>query len=618
MDENNNRNFFLAIALSMLILVGWQYFYAGPMMEKERLRQEQLRKDSQAAGGGTAATTETGAGTLPETGTGASSGGTAAVPGASVGATATREAALAQSPRVAIETPSLKGSVSLKGARIDDIVLVQYHETTDRRSPNVVLFSPAGGPDAYYADYGFLGTGVKLPDANSVWTAVSKGPLTPAAPLVLAFDNGEGLVFRRTISVDDKYLLTISDEVENKGTAPIALTSYGLVSRHGEPHSLNQWVIHEGFIGIQSDKLKELTYKNAKGGEVEEFKDTTGGWLGITDKYWAAVMIPPADQPYNSRFKWFAGGNGSYQADYAAATPQTIAPGAKVTIASRLFAGAKQVQVIDAYKEKFGVTRFEYLIDWGWFWFITKPMFYVIDYLYRFIGNFGLAILLVTVLVKALFFPLANKSYAAMSKMKKLQPEMQKLQERFKDDKMRQQQALMELYKKEKVNPMAGCLPILVQIPVFFALYKVLFVTIEMRHAPFFGWIHDLSAPDPTSIFNLFGLIPIELPHILHLGIWPIIMGLTMWLQMKLNPPPPDPVQKRIFSWMPLIFTFMLGSFPAGLVIYWAWNNLLSILQQSFIMKRHGVEVKLMDNVREDFGWIADLVKRGEKGPSKT
>jgi YidC/Oxa1 family membrane protein insertase len=349
--------------------------------------------------------------------------------------------------------------------------------------------------------------------------------------------------------------------------------------------------------------LQEYAYSDLAEDGDAAFK-STGGWLGITDKYWAAALIPNQQKTISANFKRFQNDQKvAYQADYVL-EPVTIAPGATDSVESRLFAGAKEVRPIDAYEEKLGIVNFNKLIDWGWFHYLTRPLFYVIDYIYKLVGNFGLAILGVTVLVKLLFFPLANKSYAAMSKMKLLQPEMQKIQERFKDDRMKQQQGIMELYKKEKVSPLSGCLPIVVQIPVFFALYKVLFITIEMRHAPFFGWIKDLSAPDPTTLFNLFGLIPWQPPQLLMLGIWPLIMGVTMWLQMKLNPPPPDPVQARIFAWMPVIFTFMLGSFPAGLVIYWAWNNTLSILQQSFIMSRHGVQIKLLQHLKDDLSWL--------------
>jgi YidC/Oxa1 family membrane protein insertase len=376
-------------------------------------------------------------------------------------------------------------------------------------------------------------------------------------------------------------------------------------------------VLHEGMIGVLGDEgLQELTYANLdkkepiSGGSTvgQIWNSVTGGFLGITDKYWAAAVIPDQTQPFQGSFTSQQGqtADRTYQATVAGAS-QTLQPGATTEVTQRLFAGAKEVATVDSYHETYGIKNFDLLIDWGWFYFITKPLFKVLDFFFHLFGNFGIAILLVTVLLKILFFPLANKSYRSMAKMKAVQPEMASIRERYGDDKMKQQQALMELYRKEKINPVAGCWPVLIQIPVFFALYKVLFVTIEMRHAPFFGWIRDLAAPDPTSIFNLFGLLPFNpgavpvIGHFLLLGVWPILMGITMWLQMKMNPEPPDPVQKQVFSWMPVIFTFMLGSFPAGLVIYWAWNNLLSVTQQAFIMKRNGVKIELFDNLRKTF-----------------
>jgi YidC/Oxa1 family membrane protein insertase len=425
--------------------------------------------------------------------------------------------------------------------------------------------------------------------------------------VTLTYDNDEGLEFRRTIAVDDKYVFTIKDEVTNTGASPISLFPYALISRHGTPHTAGYYILHEGLIGVLGDSgLQEYTYKNITEKKAVNF-DVTNGWLGITDKYWAAVLLPDTTARLKARFSTGMLDNlPTYQTDYLL-DAQTVAPGATASANARLFAGAKEVAVVNEYDKQLKLNRFDLLIDWGWFYFITKPLFIAIDYLYRLVGNFGLAILIVTVLIKIAFFPLANKSYASMAKMKAVQPQMTALRERFANDKAKQQQELMELYKKEKINPLAGCLPIAIQIPVFFSLYKVLFVTIEMRHAPFFGWIHDLSAQDPTNIFNLFGLIPFDptvLPLVgsfLHLGAWPLIMGVTMWVQMKLNPAPPDPTQAMIFNWMPLIFTFMLANFPAGLVIYWAWNNSLSVLQQSVIMRKHGAKIELFDNLKALF-----------------
>ncbi len=394
----------------------------------------------------------------------------------------------------------------------------------------------------------------------------------------------------------------LRDSVANKGTAPVTLYPYGLISRHGTPKTLGYYVLHEGFIGVLDNAVQEKSYKS-----IEEKKaefNNTNGWLGITDKYWAATLLPNPDARLNAQFSADTTGPiKRYQSSYYLEA-LTVQPGGAAAADARLFAGAKEVSVVNGYNDALHLDRFDRLIDWGYLYFITKPMFWALDSIYKLVGNFGVAILIVTIIIKIFFFPLANKSYASMAKMKTLQPKMQELRERYPDDKVKQQQELMELYKREKINPVAGCLPILIQVPVFFALYKVLFVTIEMRHAPFFGWIKDLSAPDPTTIFNLFGLIPWDPSHVpiigayLMLGAWPIMMGITMWAQMKLNPPPPDPAQKMIFDWMPLIFTFMLAGFSAGLVIYWAWNNTLSVIQQSVIMSRHGAKIELIDNVK--------------------
>ena len=531
----------------------------------------------------------------------------------------TREALIAASAHVAIDTPRLNGSVDLKGARIDNLSLMQYRETVDPDSPPIVLFSPSGSPDAYYAEFGWVptsGTTEKMPGPDTVWTQEGSGALGVDRPVTLTYDNGEGLSFRRTVAVDDHYLFTVKDQVQNKSGNPVTLFPYALISRHGTPKVQGYYILHEGLIGVMgNDGEQEETYKKIVDKKSETW-DVTDAWLGFTDKYWATALLPNTDAKVRARFSASeAGGQPTYQTDYLL-DPVTIAPGATGSTDARLFAGAKEVSVVGinfplavagGYNQALHLNHFDLLIDWGWFYFITKPMFLAIDFFFHLVGNFGIAILIVTVIVKLLFFPLANKSYASMAKMKAVQPEMTMIRQRFADDKMKQQQAMMELYKKEKINPVAGCLPIAIQIPVFFSLYKVLFITIEMRHAPFYGWIHDLSAVDPTNIFTLFGLIPFDptvLPLVgsfLHLGIWPAIMGVTMWMQMKLNPPPPDPTQQMIFNWMPLIFTFMLASFPAGLVIYWAWNNSLSVAQQSVIMHRNGAKIELWDNLKRTF-----------------
>jgi YidC/Oxa1 family membrane protein insertase len=608
MDENN-RNFLLAILLSIGVLFAWQFFFVPkphPPAEKPPVEQSQQQQQTEQGPPRPGAQSET-----------PSAGGPTA-PAAGAAATLTREEALAQSPRIAIDTPALKGSIALKGGRIDDLTLEDYRETVDPDSPNVILLSPAGGPHAYYTEHGFVGgdnANLALPSADTVWKATSEGPLTRSAPVTLTYDNGKGLSFTRTIAVDDKYMFTVTDKVANSGSEPVTLYPYALVSRHETPQVKGYYILHEGLIGVVDDGLQEITYKKAIEKPAATFKSKEG-WLGITDKYWAAVVIPEQGKSFEARFSGTqTDGRDRFQADYLMA-PLTVEAGSTAEARGQVFAGAKEVNLVDTYAERYAIPKFDLLIDWGWFYFLTKPMFFALDFFYKLVGNFGVAILIVTLCIKILLFPLANKSYVSMSRMKKLAPEMQRIKERYADDRMRQQQAMMELYKKEKVNPASGCLPILVQIPVFFALYKVLFVTIEMRHAPFFGWIKDLSAPDPTSVFNLFGLLPFDpsqvpvVGHFLMIGAWPLIMGVTMWVQMKLNPAPPDPVQQKMFDWMPVFFTFLLAGFPAGLVIYWAWNNLLSVIQQSVIMSRQGVEIPLLENL----GFKNNKAKGGTKG----
>jgi YidC/Oxa1 family membrane protein insertase len=606
---SDQKNMFLAIGLSLLVILGWQYFIGGPQLERQReeakLRQQQTQQQQaqQAAPG-----------TIPQPGvTPQPRAAAPAVPGQPMlpGQTYTREAVLAASPRVAIETPTIQGSVSLRGGRLDDVSLIKYRETVDPKSPAIVLLAPSGSPHPFYAQFGWTnaaGSKIKVPDDTTIWTQQGSGALGVGKPITMTWDNGEGLEFRRMIGVDENYLFTIEDNVINRGSEPLTLYPYALVSRHGKPEILGYYILHEGLIGVMGDKgLQEVSYSSIESDKQLAF-NVTNAWLGITDKYWAATLLPETDAKLQATFSARDHNNRKvYQTDYLL-DPVTIAAGGTGSAKARLFAGAKEVALIDGYDTTLKLNRFELLIDWGWFYFITKPLFWALDYFFRLFGNFGFAILAVTVIIKIIFFPLANKSYASMAKMKTVQPQMMELRERYKDDKVKQQQALMELYKQEKINPLAGCLPILVQIPVFFALYKVLFITIEMRHAPFFGWIRDLAAPDPTTIFNLFGLIPwnpANVPVIgiyLMIGIWPIIMGITMFFQMKLNPSPPDPTQKMIFDWMPLLFTIMLASFPAGLVIYWAWNNTLSVLQQSYIMKKHGAKIELWDNLLELVG----------------
>jgi YidC/Oxa1 family membrane protein insertase len=598
----DNKNFFLAIALSVIVLFGWQYLIGGPELEKQRAQQErsQLAKTNN-----TPAQPGTNGSQVPQPSIAKTPGNLPLPGGSAVTPAISREAALGQSPRIVVDTPSLTGSIALKGGRLDDLLLRKYRETVDRDSDNISLFSPAGIKGAYYAEFGWSSdpkAKIKLPTPTTMWSAKPGAKLTPETPVQLEYDNGEGLIFRRTISVDEDYMFSISQEVENRSSKAVTLYPYGLLSRHGKPDIQGFYILFEGLIGMLGEQgLYEVDYDDV----VEDGTttvETTGGWIGIIDKYWGAVLIPDQKKKVTARFSSSARGDiNTFQTDYLG-QGVTAAPGNVAGVQNRLFAGAKVVSIIDGYGEKLGITNFDLLIDWGWFYFITKPMFMLIDFFFTLLGNFGVAILASTVVIKLIFFPLAHKSYVSMSKMKKLQPEIAKMKERFGDDRAKQQQAMMELYKKEKVNPMSGCLPILLQIPVFFALYKVLFGTIEMRHAPFFGWIQDLAAPDPTTIFNLFGLIPWMPPSIIPLiGVWPIIMGITMFVQMRLNPAPPDPIQAQIFNWMPLFFMFLLASFPAGLVIYWAWNNTLSVAQQWYIMNKQGVKVELLGNIRAMF-----------------
>jgi YidC/Oxa1 family membrane protein insertase len=594
-DQDNQKNLLLAIVLSVAVLLAWQFLYAGPKLKEEQERQARLRQQQTEVAAPTATTPPV---AVPP-GTAPPKQGTVPTPTA-VPAKATRQDALAASPRVGIETPSISGSISLRGGRIDDVVFTKYRETVAPGSPNVVLFSPSGSPHPYYAEYGWVaGAGVTqpMPGADTQWTLEKGSKLGPDSPITLAWDNGQGLVFRRTITVDAGYLFSISDEVENKTGTAVTLQPYALISRHGTPKTEGFYILHEGPIGVLGEKkLEELHYADLlKEGGSKTYKQS-GGWLGFGDKYWAAALVPDQAQSNEARFSGTKGAKDYFQADVSTG-PVSIAPGGRATFSSHLFAGAKEVNLIDSYLEQLKAPRFDLLVDWGWFYFITKPLYKLLHWLGLFFGNYGLAILATTVLVKIVFFPLANKSYESMAKMKMLQPEMEKLRERFKDDRAKQQQELMTLYKEKKINPMAGCVPIVLQIPVFFALYKVLFITIDMRHAPFFGWIRDLSAPDPTSLFNLFGLLPYAVPEYLHIGVWPLIMGATMWVQMQLNPQQPDPMQQRIFNWMPVLFTFLLASFSVGLVIYWAWNNVLSLLQQYTIMRKNGAEIHLWKNM---------------------
>lgn len=587
----DQKNLLVAIVLSLAILLGFEYFIGGPQRERaaeEARQQEAAEQISTAPSVGDAPRVP---GELPAAEAPLELGIAGEAAGLEV------EAALAQAPRIEIDTPTISGTLSLMGGRLDDIVLKHYHETTDPESPLIRLLRPTSGARPYYADFGWTAgsADVPLPQPDSEWRLVQGENLTSDSSVTIEWDNGEGLTFRRTFAVDEDYLFTIRQEVVNDSGEAVDLAPYGLISRSGTPDTLGFFILHEGLIGVLDDSLVQTSYSSIRDDGVESWT-TTGGWLGITDKYWMAALVPDQEESVSARFLHDASsGVNKYQTDliYGVAS---VAPGENLSRTTRLFAGAKEVSVLDSYRDDLGITKFDLAVDFGWFYFLTKPIFYVLSWLNALLGNFGVSILILTVLIKLIFFPLANKSYRSMAKLRKLQPEMMKLRERFGDDKQRMNQEMMALYRKEGANPVAGCLPIVIQIPVFFALYKVLFVTIEMRHAPFFGWIEDLSAPDPTSILNLFGLLPYSVPDlgflaILSIGVWPILMGISMYAQQLLNPQPPDPMQARIFMMLPVVFTFVLGSFPAGLVIYWTWNNILSVVQQYVIMRRAGVPI---------------------------
>jgi len=556
--QDDQKNLFIAFALAILVLLGWQWFMPEPAPVKPQPAQTAPAPASVEGAPAIAPSTQ---GEVP------------------------RAEALRQTPRVAIRAPRVSGSISLRGARLDDLTLINYRETIAYDSPRITLLSPSASGHPYFAEFGWLAAGgVRTPDAAAVWSA-DRTTLTPDQPVTLRWDNGAGQVFRIRLAIDKDFMVTATQSVTNAGARAVTLGGYGLLSRTNPPHDKSgSYVIHEGPLGV-FETLKEVGYKALREDEPSQSFAGTGGWLGIADKYWLAALVPQQNQPISAQFRYL--GDERFQTDFHYPL-KVLAPGGTATVTTRLFAGAKEVGLIDRYEKQHGIALFDRAIDWGWFYFLTRPLFFLLDWLYRLVGNFGVAIIGLTVIVRLVLFPLANKQFASMNKMKLVQPRFKEIQERFKDDKAAQQKALMELYSKEKINPLAGCLPILLQMPIFFALFKVFSVTIEMRHQPFALWIRDLSAPDPLTPVNLFGLLPFTPPSMIAIGILPLIMGVTMWAQMKLSPTPmTDPVQQKIFAWFPVVFTVMLAPFAAGLVLYWTVNNILSIAQQWLLAKRH-------------------------------
>ncbi|WP_282029567.1 membrane protein insertase YidC [Paracoccus marcusii] len=602
--EDNNRNLILATVLSFLVILVWYTVFAPEPVSDQPSGQpltEQVVGDQPLATPGTGAAT-----TAPAD--------LAAEPDAAEPA-----------GRIAIQSSALSGSISLAGGRIDDLLLTRYQETRDEGSPDVRLLTPSSATEddsipvdsaqykPYYAVYGWTpGPGVDaslVPNPATVWTLESGETLSPGQPVTLAWDNGAGQIFRRTFALDDNYLFTVGQSLQNNGDAAFSAAPYGIIARHGRPDTQNNFILHEGVVGMVDGTLVEMKYDDVaeldpidREGRAEVYNVTGNGWIGFTDKYWMSSLAPAPGQAFTAVVK-YADGADIYQTE-ARFPMQTVEPGTQLSADSYLFAGAKVWEVIRGYEETPGIQRFVDSIDWGWFYFLTKPIFQLLHWLHGIIGNMGWAIIALTFVLKTLVFPLARKSYISMAKMKELQPQMEEIKNRTGDDRMKFQKEVMELYKREKVNPAAGCLPILLQIPIFFSLYKVIFVTIELRHAPWFGWIQDLSAPDPSSLLNLYGLLPYGVPaqgtllHSVTLPALAIALGISMWMQQRLNPAPTDAAQKMIFAWMPWIFMFMLGGFASGLVLYWITNNVITILQQYTIMSMHGHRPDLFGNIK--------------------
>ena len=591
--DDQNRNLILASVLSFLVIVAWFFFFPPP---------EPVQ---------TSAVESTDASTNQQT---------SALPGvekSASSATGQTVSTAEDAPRISIETQKLMGTISLKGGRIDDLSLLGYKVDLSAGAETVTLLKPVGEEGAYYATYGWAAlsgvTSNLVPTPDTLWEVNGNNRLTVSSPVELVWDNGAGLKFSRVISIDEDYLFTVKQNVENTSAADVELRPYGLIRRAGEPKDVkNFFILHEGLVRMSDGELAEDSYKNMRGYDTNEregtaakrIEVTTNGWVGFTDHFWMTTLIPTPGSAFRSTAKYYEQAD-IYQAETVLPVV-SLSSGQSASVETQFFAGAKEWETIRNY-ENAGVEGFIDSIDWGWFFFLTKPIFIVLHWLNQVIGNMGWSIIGLTLLIKALLFPLAYKSYVSMAKMKELQPQMEKLKEQAGDDRQKLQQGMMELYKKEKVNPASGCLPILLQIPIFFSLYKVIFVTLELRHAPWIGWIKDLSAPDPSSIMNLFGLLPFGTPEpgsimaLIFLGILPLILGISMWLQQKLNPAPTDPTQAMIFAWMPWVFMFMLGSFASGLLVYWIANNMITFTQQYIIMRSQGYKPDVFGNISKSF-----------------
>tara|TARA_Y100000590_G_scaffold312498_1_gene353170 strand:- start:1223 stop:2902 length:1680 start_codon:yes stop_codon:yes gene_type:complete len=556
----DSKNVIIAVVLSTVVLIFWATFFEAPIVEQKTTKNELTKTESAT---------------------------TPSIEEVESSKKISRSEAINKVSRIKLENNNIKGSISLEGAIIDDVIFKNYKKSL-KSDERVVFLNPKSTQEGYYIETGWAASGnkkLKLPLDNSIWKVKGNNFLTPNNPVILEWDNNEGLIFTKKIELDEKFFFKITQGIKNNSNKSFQFFPYAQITRNYKPEVTPIYILHEGFLGVFGEELKEMDYE-----DVDEEKFTissTKGWLGITDKYWLTAIVPENNKNFKSEF---VSKEGKYRANFIVKEPVILNPNDSVTNEINTFVAAKEVAVIDNYAEQLNIEKFDLTIDWGWFYFFTKPLFFIIDYFFRITGNFGLAIVIITALVRLIFFPLANYSFRSMAKMKVLQPEMIRLKELHKDDKVKLQQEMMTLYKREKVNPISGCLPVLIQIPFFFAIYKMLFVTIEMRHQPFFGWIEDLSARDPTSIFNLFGLIPWDPPTFLMIGAWPILMGLSMYLQQKLNPTPPDPIQAKIFMFFPLFLTIILAPFPSGLVVYWTINNILTIAQQWVIMRKTKVK----------------------------